>query len=254
MPDRASLDYLFGRRLVLRQLPKGSHRAGTDTVLLAAAAPRTAGGLIIDLGCGVGTVGIAAALFDPAAAVVLVDCDPAALVLAAENATRNGVAGRSQIIKADILGTAAARRTAGLVPNKAAVVLTNPPFAEETRVRSSPNPSRRNAHVLPDGGLDIWVKTACDLLAPGGSMIMIHRADALPAVLKAMDRRFGAIAVRPVLPRDGAASHRMLIRGIRGSRAPFTLLPPLVLHAADGSLLPEAEAIHRGELPITWQS
>lgn len=246
------LDYLFGRWLVLRQLPKGHHRAGTDTVLLAAAAPLPAQGPVIDLGCGVGTVGLAVALFDPSANVVLVDQDREALALAAENVRRNQVSPRVQIIEADILAPASARRAAGLLPNRAALVLTNPPFAEAARVRASPNLSRRSAHVLPDGGLEGWVRTACDLLKPGGAMIMIHRTDALPDILRAMNRRFGAVAVRPVLPRAGEPSHRVLVRGIRGSRAPFAILPPLVLHEAEGALTPEADAVHRGETPLLW--
>ena len=247
-----SLDYLFDRRLVLRQLPKGHHRAGTDSVLLAAAAPRPAGGLIIDLGCGVGTVGLAAALFDPGARVMLVERDAEALALARDNVVRNGLSGRADVIDADITASAMLRRAAGLLPNKAALVLTNPPFAEESRVRASPNQARREAHVLPAGGLERWVRTGCDLLTPGGAMVMIHRADALPEILRAMDRRFGAIAVRPVLPRAGEAAHRILVRGIRGSRAPFSLCAPLVLHETDGTLTPDAAAIHRGETVIAW--
>lgn len=247
-----SLDYLFGRRLVLRQLPKGHHRAGTDTVLLAAAAPLPAQGMVIDLGCGVGTVGIAVALFDPASGITLVDRDEDSLALAAENIRRNRVADRARIVTADILGPASARREAGLLPNTAALVLTNPPFAEAARVRASPNASRRHAHVLPDGGLEKWIRTACDLLMPGGAMVIIHRADALPDILRAMEKRFGAIAVRPILPRQGEASHRVLVRGIRGSRAPFAILPPLVLHEADGALTSHAAAIHRGETRIGW--
>ncbi|MGL4496177.1 MAG: methyltransferase, partial [Beijerinckiaceae bacterium] len=166
-------DFLFDGRLRLAQLPKGQHRAGTDTVLLAAAAPLPAGGPVIDLGCGVGTVGLAVALFDPTAAVTLVDANAESLTLARSNAALNGLATRVNAVEADILGPAQARRAAGLLPNQAALVLTNPPFAEAGRVRASPNDARRQAHVLPDGGLERWVRTGCDLLRPGGALVMI---------------------------------------------------------------------------------
>ena len=254
VPEADPLDYLFDRRLRLRQLPKGHHRAGTDTVLLAAAAPWPVNGPVIDLGCGVGSAGLAVALFDPAAQVVLVDCDSDSLTLAAENAARNGVASRTTIVKADILGPAAACRAAGLLPNMAALVLTNPPFAESGRVRASPNASRRQAHVLPDGGLERWIRTACAVLRPGGAMVMIHRADALPLIMAGMARRFGAVQVRPIQPRTHEVAHRVLVRGIRGSRAPFALLPPLILHEPDGAMTAESAAIHRGDRRIGWQA
>jgi tRNA1(Val) A37 N6-methylase TrmN6 len=38
----------------------------------------------------------------------------------------------------------------------------------------------------------------------------------------------------------------VLVRGVRGGRAPFRLLPGLVLHQADGGFTPAAEAVLRG--------
>ena len=76
---------------------------------------------------------------------------------------------------------------------------------------------------------------------------MIHRPDALPALLAACDGRLGGVAVRPVLPREGADAVRILLAGVKGSHAPLRLAPPLVLHGSDGGFTAEAEAIHRGE-------
>ena len=38
----------------------------------------------------------------------------------------------------------------------------------------------------------------------------------------------------------------LLLRGIKGSRAPFRVLPGLVLHAPDGAFTAEIDAILRG--------
>jgi tRNA1(Val) A37 N6-methylase TrmN6 len=38
---------------------------------------------------------------------------------------------------------------------------------------------------------------------------------------------------------------RLILRGRKGSRAPLTLAPPLILHAG-GRFTPRAEALHRG--------
>ena len=90
------------------------------------------------------------------------------------------------------------------------------------------------------------------MLRPRGTLIAIHRADALPALLDAMDRRFGAIAVLPVYPRIGEPSVRILVRGVKGSRAPFSIMPGLILHEADGRFTEQAEALHRGEGRLAW--
>jgi len=58
--------------------------------------------------------------------------------------------------------------------------------------------------------------------------------------------------VEPALIEDLVAASRILVSGIRGSRAPLEILPPLVLHGPDGRFTPEAEAIHRGEAALGW--
>lgn len=244
-------DSLLDGRLRLEQ-PSGGHRAGTDAVLLAAAAPQGFAGDAVDLGSGVGTVGLALAVTEPAARVLLVEKDETAAALAARNADANGVTDRVRVLSADVLAPAAARHAAGLRPGLAALVLTNPPFDTAGTVRATPDPARRAAHVLQPGDLDRWIRCALDVLAAHGVLLCIHRAVALPELLATLGSRFGAIAVLPVLPRDGAAATRVLVRAIKGSRAPFSLLAPLVLHAPDGAFTPAAEAIHRGRERLDW--
>ena len=79
---------------------------------------------------------------------------------------------------------------------------------------------------------------------------MIHRADALPAIYAALERRLGDVAVRPVYPRAGEDAIRVLVTGVKGSRAPARLAPPLVLHEADGRATAEARAIHEGRATL----
>jgi tRNA1(Val) A37 N6-methylase TrmN6 len=130
------------------------------------------------------------------------------------------------------------------------LVLTNPPFHEAGTARIAA--AREVAHVMPAGGLDAWIKAALARLGAQGRIVMIHRADALPAILSSLDRRFGGVQVIPVLPRADRAATRVLVTGVRGSRAPFVLRPPLVLHEENGTFTPLAAALHRGESLIRW--
>ena len=81
---------------------------------------------------------------------------------------------------------------------------------------------------------------------------MIHRPDALATILAAVENRLGAVALLPVHPFAGAPAHRVLISGIKGSKAPLGIAPALILHQTGGGLTAEADAIHRGEALIDW--
>jgi len=243
-----TLDEISGLGLVLRQKRAG-HRVGLDAVLLAAAAragpPPTR---IVDVGAGVGAVGLALARRFAAAEVDLVEIDAETAALARDNAERNGAPAR--VIVADVL-RAAERREAGLVDGAADLVVTNPPFLLAGAARVSPDPARARAHALAgEDGLGLWLRASLALLAPGGRFAMIHRADALPAIFAALERRLGDVAARPIYPRAGEDAIRVLVTGVKGSRAPARLAPPLTLHEADGRATAEAREIHEGRATL----
>lgn len=202
---------------------------------------------VCDLGAGTGAVGLACALLFPGCTVDLIERDPETAEMARLNAAQNSLSDRVAVIEADLLATGAERRSAGLTSNLADVVLTNPPFFEAGSGRVSPNPLREAAHRFPPGGLEAWLRTCTDLLRPGGRLGLIHRADALPACLDALRGRFGAVAVRPVHAKAGQPAIRILLSAVKGSRAPLSLLAPLVLHGDDGVFTPEAARLHSGE-------
>lgn len=243
--DVASQDGWLGNRLVLRQ-PRRGHRAGTDAVLLAAAAIPLPGELVCDLGAGTGAVGLIVAARH-GARVVLAERDPALVALARENIAVNGLGDRVEAVCVDLLRPAAERHRAGLAAGAAGLVLTNPPYLEAGRSRASPDPARAAAHTLPGGALARWLSASADALAPKGRLALIHRADHLDRCLAALARAFGGLVIRPVLPRADAVAMRIVILARRGSRAPLALHPPLVLHETDGRFTPEAERLHRGE-------
>ncbi|MGO4870364.1 MAG: tRNA1(Val) (adenine(37)-N6)-methyltransferase [Roseiarcus sp.] len=249
-----SLDAILGGRLRLRQ-PLGGHRVGADAVLLAAAAGAPARRLI-DVGAGVGAVAHALLQRWSEAQGDLVEVDPFLAALARENAALNGLERRARVVAADALA-APYRREAGLTDGEADLVVTNPPFFEAGSVRASPDSIRARAHVAPArddavSPLEAWIVASLALLAPGGRFVMIHRPEALSAILAAIGRRLGGVALLAVHPRAEQSAHRLLVAGVKGSKAPLRIAPPLVLHQASGAFTARAEAIHRGEAMIDW--
>ena len=238
-------DTFLGGRLSLVQRPSG-HRAGTDAILLAAAAGIRDGDRFIDIGAGVGTVGLAMALCCAGATGILLEADAATATLARKNCTRNGLDGRVRVVEADLFDKSLPR-PADLAFESASLVVSNPPFYRSGEVRASPDADRSSAHVLASRTHGDWARAMLALLAPKGRFVIIHRPDALPALLEGCAGRLGALVVRPIQARPGGDAVRILLGGKKGSRAPLRIAPAFVLHEADGSFTPAAEAVHRGE-------
>ncbi len=217
-------DALFDGRLVLRQPAKG-HRAGLDAVLLAAAVPRDFAGMVFDAGAGVGTAGLAVAVGCLAARVGLIENDPLSVALAAENVAANGLADRVFVHDCDLL--AATSRKGLHLDGRADLVITNPPFHQPNMVRASPDPRRRAAHVSLSLEPEAWIKACLAMLGPHGMLIIIHQTEALPILLRALERRAGAITILPIHTKVGVPAKRILVRAVKGSRAPMAIAPPL---------------------------
>jgi tRNA1(Val) A37 N6-methylase TrmN6 len=239
-----STDAVLGGRLRLRQ-PLRGHRVGHDAILLAAATAARAGEQAIDLGAGVGGAGLALAARVAGLKVTLVEIDATLSLLAAENATMNGMDDRVRALACDAEDESALA-AAGLSPATIDRVLMNPPFHDARRHNVSPDAGRRLAYTGAPGLLQRWIASAAWLLKPGGVVTLIWRADALDEVLAALPPAFGATVVLPVKPRAGAVPVRVLVRAAKGGTGATAYREALVLNDAQGRPTAAAETVLRG--------
>jgi tRNA1(Val) A37 N6-methylase TrmN6 len=252
MPDPVTEAPFLGGRLALRQPDKG-HRAGTDAILLAAAAPAQFSGLALDIGAGVGSAGLALAMLRPQISFGLVENDPVMAALACDNLSLNNISDRGRVYEADVLNPASLR-AAGLVAGSAGLVITNPPFLDPARTRLSLDAGKRAAHAMPQAGpgpLAAWISACMALLEDGGLFLMIHRPEALIEILASVSSQAGELTLMPVQPRLEKPAIRILLRAKKASRAPLSIAPALVLHDEQG-FLRQTERINRGEALIAW--
>lgn len=248
---RLTEDVFLGGKLRLRQPEKGL-RGGLDGVFLAASIPAENGTSVLDAGAGTGLAGLAVAVRLKDARATLIEVEPALAALAIENASDNGLSARVEVITADVTAPLQLIADAGAEPGAFDHVFANPPFGEEGRMRVSADALRARATAMAPGGIERWTRFLAAMSRPGGTVTMIHRADALGEILAAFESRFGAVTAFPLFPRDGEAAIRVIVQGIKGSRAPFSLRRGLVLHDAKGRFTPAAQAVLRqGEaLPL----
>jgi tRNA1(Val) A37 N6-methylase TrmN6 len=247
--DRAASsteDAFLGGRLRILQ-PATGYRAGLDAVLLAAAAPLRAGASeqVLDVGAGVGVVGLAVARRIADARVTMIEREIAAAERCRVNIERNGLGERARLLAGDVsrpLGEQPAlQQLAGTFDH----VLANPPYQIEGAASLAPQPAKAAANAMPAESLPHWLRFMAAMARPGGTATMIHRADRLGHVLSAFAGRFGGLVVFPLFARHGAAAQRVLVQGIKGSRAPLQLRAGLVLHDTGHGFRPEVEAILR---------
>lgn len=242
-------DAFLGGTVMLLQ-PERGYRAGIDAVFLAATAQPQDGRTwlkVLDAGAGVGAVGLLAArrlekIVD--IHVTLVERAPELAALAEHNARDNALAGRARIVCADLLSPTVLE-AAGVARESFDLVLSNPPYHAQERGTRSADALKDSAHAMGEGDLDRWARALAHLARPGGEVVMIHRADALPELLAALTPRFGGLRILPLHPRDGEPASRVLVKGTKGSRAPLALLHGRILHVEGNAFHPAANLILR---------
>ena len=238
--------FLSGRLRILQ--PRQGYRAGLDAVMLAAAvSDRDGSGFsVLDAGAGVGTAGLCVASRCPGARVVLVEREPDLVRLARENVARNGLSERVSVLEADISNLSQTElSTFGIAEGTFDQVIANPPYHTEGSGTAAAHALKAAAHAMPDAGLSAWCRFLARMAGPRGEALIVHKTAALPDLLSALEGRFGGLAALPLHSFAGEPAGRILLRGIKGSRAPFRLEPGLVLHEAENRFTAGAEAVLR---------
>ena len=224
-------DALLGGRVRLLQ-PRRGYRVAVDAVLLAAAVDAKGGDRVLDLGAGVGAVGLCIAARVPDCRVVGIELQPSLHAIALRNAALNGCV---RPIQHDLAASLPA--DLGLFDH----VATNPPYLAAAVADPSPDRSKALATVESSADLARWLEVATGAVKPAGTLTIIHRSDRLDEIVGHLAALgFGSVVTK-LLPPAG----RVLVRGRRSTVLQRQVSPPLVLHRAEGGYTDEAEAILR---------
>ncbi|MBS0525375.1 MAG: methyltransferase [Proteobacteria bacterium] len=226
-------DALLGGRVRLLQSRRG-YRVAVDAVLLAAAVHPGPGERVLDLGAGVGAVGLCIAKRVPDCTIVGVELQSALAQLAQRNAARNGFGDRVRTLVHDIARPLPAEL------GQFEQVVTNPPYMAAAAADPPPDRSKALATVESSADLGRWLEVAAGALKSAGTLTLIHRTDRLEETAAHLVRLgCGALTIKRLPP-----APRVLVRARRGPPS-VGESPPLVLHKPDGGYTEAAEAILR---------
>lgn len=236
--------FLGGLVTVLQ--PKKGFRAGTDSVLLAAALDPSMTGTAAEFGCGAGGALFPAAWRLKNVSFTGLELDPLMLDLARQGIAENDLAGRVQVQEQNV----------GNIPhdweNRFDLVFSNPPYF---RTGSITQPGeRKHEAYLESVPLKDWIWGMLHSLKPRGRFVMIHRACELARILALIERRTGQIEVMPVRSHPGADAKRVIVRARKGLRSgEMRLLSGIDIYKSKGGDRTELlERIARSDAGLDW--
>ena len=232
---------VMGGRVKLLQ-PRRGYRIAVDAVLLAAAVDARAGDSVLDLGAGVGAVGLCIAARVAGCHITGIELQAELAALAERNAALNDAKERVRTLVHDL----ASPLPSDLGPFDH--VATNPPYLTAAVADPPPDRSKALATIESSANLVRWLTVATEALKPAGTLLAIHRSDRLEEIVSALaDLGWGDITVKRLPP-----AARVLIRARRGKELRRQDAEPLVLHRPEGGYTDEAEAILRHGQPLAF--
>jgi len=245
VPDDETLDAISGHFRIF-QLKRG-HRFSTDDVLTAwygtTWAPRAA--TVLDLGSGIGSVGMIAAWRLPGARFVTIEAQKESVGLARKSAEYNGLTVRYAVREGDF-------RDAGVLggAERFDLVLGSPPYFPVGTGVEGDHPQKVACRFEIRGDISDYAAVAARHLAPGGLFACVFPEEQWPRVEQAaQDAGLVIVRRRPVVFREGEPPLVALFAMIRASDLPDAMHsrtwvePPLTIRTADGAVHPEYASV-----------
>jgi tRNA1Val (adenine37-N6)-methyltransferase len=230
----------------LFQLKKG-HRFSTDDVLTAwygtTWAPRAE--RVLDLGSGIGSVGMIAAWRLPGAKFVTIEAQEESVQLARKSARYNQLKTRYEIRHGDFRDAALLR-----AEEKFDLVLGSPPYFPLGTGIEGDHPQKVACRFEMRGDISDYCSVAARSLAPGGWFACVFPTEQLKRVEHATkDAALSIIRRRPIVLREGEAPLLNVFAMVASADLPKAMReqtwvePPLIIRTRDGSIHPEYSAV-----------
>lgn len=222
---------------VIYQRRRG-HRHSTDDLLTAwyavvhgPASPSR----LLDLGSGIGGVGLAVLSRFPRATLTAVELQAVSFALLAENVRANQLEARVALRHGDL------RELAAAVPFE--LITASPPYFVVEDGLVSADSQRAAARFELHGGVDDYCAAAVRALAAGGRFVFCFpSAQSARAFAACKKAGLHVLAMRDVVPRATLPPLFSLFACAKDAERPMAVEPPLVVRDEHGLRTPEMEA------------
>jgi len=241
VPPDETLDALSGHFRIF-QLRRG-HRFSTDDLLTAwyGSTCVPSARAVLDLGSGIGSVGMIAAWRLGGARFVTIEAQAESVVLARKSSAYNGLGDRYEIRHGDF-------RDEGLFSNdeRFDLVLASPPYFPLGTGIEGDHPQKVACRFELRGDIRDYARVASGRLAAGGVFACVFPEEQRDRVEQAADAAaLSTVRRRPVVFREGEPPLIALFVMARATDLPVEartnpwVEPALVIRRADGSIHPE---------------
>jgi len=234
-PDEQITPFLRDRLKIIQK--KRGVRFSMDPIWLAHFVRRRAYRSVAELGCGTGIALFILGLRFPKARMFGIEILERYADMAARAAVLNGFERRCNIVCGDFRNI---RKFAK--PASFDLVVSNPPFLPEGRVRRTKDPERATFRYEITSSIDDVVRAAGYLLKQGGDFAIIFDAQRVSDLIYGLRKEgFGIRRMRFVHPLCHRSAERVMVEAKKGRNPTVSVEPPLVVHGEDKKFSDEVE-------------
>jgi tRNA1(Val) A37 N6-methylase TrmN6 len=216
-----------------------------DAVLLARFCSVPARGMIVDLCTGNGVIPLLLTTRSPKVSITGVEIQERLADMASRNVSMNRLESRIHIALGDLKDY---HRTAG--HGEFDLVTVNPPYLPALSGEHKGNAYIAAArHELHATLADVTAASA-RLVRSGGKVAMVHRPSRLAEIISELRAaKLEPKRIRFVHPKRDQEANIVLVEAMKDGKPELRLLPPLIVHEADGSYTQELLDVFYGRKP-----
>lgn len=203
---------------------------GMDAVLLSGFASVKQGERAIDLGTGTGIIPILLSAKTEGKEFVGLEIQEEMADMAARSIAMNQIEDRVKIIRGDI-------KEAGTIFGRASfdVVTSNPPYMNDAHGLKNPDLPKAIARHEVLCTLDDVVRSAAELVRPGGRFYMVHRPHRLAELITTLKQyKMEPKRIKMVHPYQNKDANMVLIESVRGGRSMVKVEAPIIVYKEVG--------------------
>lgn len=213
---------------------------GMDAVLLSGFASVKQGERAIDLGTGTGIIPILLSAKTEGKEFVGLEIQEEMAKMAARSIALNQIEDRVKIIRGDI-------KEAASIFGRACfdVVTSNPPYMNDAHGLKNPDLPKAIARHEVLCTLDDVVRSAAELVRPGGRFYMVHRPHRLTELIMTLKQyKMEPKRIKMVHPYQDKDANMVLIESVRGGRSMVKVEAPIIVYKEVGVYTEEIRQIY----------